>query len=152
MSRIVIVAFAILLSLTGLFGYISYHLKGSLAKVEQALVLSENVRLEGEKALLNRDLSCKIDEISVVEVEKEKKELQSKVETLSEQITSLKSGVQKKAPIIITQKENSNVGTQQIEILIGSELLSSDLKRLLQSSYCTVEPNDPSCSSGQSSN
>lgn len=138
--------------MTALFGYISYHLKGSLAKAEQALVLSENARLKGEKALLNRDLSCKIDDTSVVEVEKEKKELQTKVETLSEQIASLKSGVQKKAPIIITQKENSNVESQHVEILIGSQLLSDDLKRLLQSSYCSVEPDDPSCSPGKSSN
>lgn len=150
MNRIVIIAFAILLSMTALFGYISYHLKGSLAKAEQALVLSENARLKGEKALLNRDLSCKIDDTSVVEVEKEKKELQTKVETLSEQIAALKSGV-KKAPIIITQKENSNV-EPRIEILVGTELLSDPLRLLLDKSYCTTEPDDSYCTAGKSSN
>lgn len=141
MNRIVIIAFAILLSMTALFGYISYHLKGSLAKAEHALVLSENSRLQGEKALLNRDLSCKIDDTSVVEVEKEKKELQSKVDDLDKQIVSLKKGIKKP---VTPPKENSQV-EEQNEILVGPELIDPALLSLLNKSFCIAEPEDSEC-------
>jgi len=151
MNRIVLIAFAVLLSFTILFGYLSYKFHAEKAVAVGELRVAQESLKTAQKAYETKDLSCKIDDTSVVEVEKEKKELQTKVETLSEQIANLKTGITKKPTIIITQKENSQVEKQN-EVLVGSELLSDDLKRLLNSSYCSVETNDPSCTTGQPSN
>lgn len=137
------VTFYIILGLsiaTASFGYISYHLNGELSVAKQSLKEQENVVLSLQKAVKQQDESCKINDDSVVEVENQKKELQSKLDSVIEQISKLTSGIKKPA----NSKETSDV-EKQSDFLAGDELLSPALQRLLNSAYCISEPTDQLC-------
>jgi len=138
MNRIVLIAFAVLLSFTALFGYLSYSFHSDKAIVVGELRVAQESLKTAQKAYETKDMSCKINDTSVVEVEKEKKELQTKVETLSEQIASLKSKKLLTKPIATSKDEVKSY-------LTGDEMLSEELVVLLHNSYCTVEPSSSEC-------
>lgn len=119
-------------------GWLSLSLHDDKVIAEQALVQAINVNSDMQKSLNLRDLSCKIDDKSVVEVEAEKKALSNKLDELSTQISKLKSGI--KHPV--SPNKNNPEAPKNAEantILDGTELLSDDLKRMLTESYCLVE-------------
>lgn len=120
------------------FGYLSYSLSNDKAVAESALVQVIDANTELQKSLNLKDLSCKQDDKDITELEADKAVLKDKVESLSAQITKLKSGIKKPVSQNINNPEapkNAEANT----ILDGTELLSDDLKRLLTESYCLVE-------------
>ena len=127
-------------------GWLSLSLHDDKVIAEQALIQAINVNTDMQKSLNLKDLSCKTDDKDVVQVEADKKVLQSKVDELSTQISKLKSGIKKPTQNNTEAPKNAEANT----ILDGTELLSDDLHRMLTESYCLVE----TCSSvptGQSS-
>lgn len=120
------------------FGYLSYSFYGDKVEAESALVQVIDANTNLQKSLNLKDLSCKQDDKDTTELEADKAILKDKVDSLSSQITKLKSGIKKPVSQNINNPEapkNAEANT----ILDGTELLSDDLKRLLTESYCLVE-------------
>lgn len=120
------------------FGYLSYHLNGVNAELELGLVQAIDVNTSLVKSLNLRDLSCKIDEQSAVEVEAEKKDIQTKIEGVSENIEKLRKP-QDKQEII----KNENL--KETNVLPDDGLLSANLTGMLREGFCSVEPSDNLC-------
>lgn len=139
------------LSMLAALSYVSVQLYESKIKAEQSLKDSKETILALENSIVKKDLSCKIDDTSIVELEKEKKELSNQIDSLSTQISKLKSGIVSKSNISdkkeMLPKENDYV--EKPNTLNGSELLSPDLKRLLKQGFCLVEPTDSYCTTRQ---
>lgn len=130
------------------FGYLSYSLYADKAVAIHALKESQETVAGYEKSLNLAYSSCKIDDTSVKEVEAEKKELVVKTEDISKEIIKLPSGIKKPTNNNMITEAPKNA--EESNVLTGSELLSSDLRKLLLQSYCNVEPSDSKClSTGQ---
>jgi len=125
-------------------GWLSLSLHDDKLIAEQALVQAINVNSDMQKSLNLKDLSCKIDSNSVVEVEVEKAVLKDKTEAISQEISKLPSGI-KKLPAINNMITEAPKNAEESNVLTGSELLSDDLRKLLLQSYCNVESNDQQC-------
>lgn len=124
-------------------GYLSLSLHDDKVVAVHALKEAQETVAGYEKSLNLAYLSCKIDDASVFEVEAEKKELIVKTEDISKEITKLPSGVKKSSNNSIITEAPKNA--EESNVLTGSELLSSDLRKLLIQSYCNVEPSDQQC-------
>ena len=93
-----------------------------------------------------KEQSCLIDDLSVAQVETEKKELEDKIGSLEEQLTKLsKQGPLIKKPNTISTNTEAPKNAEQSNVLVGTELLGDDLIKLLFDSYCTAEPTDSYC-------
>lgn len=134
-----------LLASTAGFGYLSYSLSNDKAvAVAQLKTANETVERYKKDAEL-KDLSCKVDDTSVVESIAEKQEVRDKIDNLVVKINKLKTGV---AIAPSDTETNKNAKTTTI---YGSELLSLDLRLLLDSAYCIASPQDSICgAAGQS--
>lgn len=128
------------MALSGLFGGLSYHFYGAKAEAESALIVAIDANTELQKSLNLQVDSCTINDASVVEVEAEKATLQSKLDSVVEQISKLTSGLKKP----VNTKDIPNV-EKQSDFLAGDELLSPALQRLLNAAYCIAEPTDQLC-------
>ena len=124
-------------------GWLSLSLHDDKLIAEQALVAAINVNSDMQKSLNLKDLSCKQDDKDAVDLEADKKVLKDKVDDLTAQISKLKSGIKMSVKTVpVSQNTNNPEAPKNAEantILDGTELLSDDLKRLLNSSYCLVE-------------
>ena len=118
----------------GQLGSISEY-KGQAHKATEAL---ESL----QKSLNLRDLSCKQDMDSTVELETENKYLNGKSDVITQEISNLPSGVKKPTNNMITEAPKN---AEESNVLTGSELLSDDLRKLLLQSYCNIEPSDQQC-------
>lgn len=142
------ITFYIILGLsiaTASFGYISYTLSGDLAVAKQSLKDKEDVVLSLQNAAKQQEISCRIDDTDVATVEADKKLLRARVDDITQQMANLKSGIK--------QTTNNTTGANDVKTntkLDGSELLSDDLRKLLDSSFCSTEPSDCSIPTGQS--
>lgn len=125
------------------FGYLSYSLSNDKAVAEQALIQAIDVNTAIQKSLNLRDLSCKIDTASAVELESDKTGLKDKTEVISQEISKLSTGVKKPAINNIITEAPKNA--EESHVLTGSELLNDDLRKLLLQAYCNVEPNEQQC-------
>ena len=136
-------------------GWLSLSLHDDKIIAEQALVQAVNVNSDMQKSLDLQTLSCKQDDKDTVDLEADKKVLKDKVDELSTQISKLKSGIKMSVKTVpVSPNTNNPEAPKNAEantILDGTELLSDDLKRLLNSSYCLVET-CTSVSTGQSAN
>ena len=131
----------VFLASTGLFAYHSYSLKGELGKASEALSNCANANLSLQNSLKQQELSCKVDDVAIVELTSEKKELQDKMEDLKERIDKLS----KSKPLYLpssTQKENTN---NETNVIPNSALLSPELISLLNEAFCAVEPEHSNC-------
>lgn len=124
------------------FGYLSYSLKGVNAELELGLVQVIDVNTGLVKSLNLRDLSCKQDIDSTVELETEKKDLNDRSDVITQEISNLPFGVKKPTNNIITEAPKN---AEESHVLNGNELLSDDLRKLLLQSYCNIEPSDQQC-------
>ena len=124
-------------------GWLSLSLHDDKVIAEQALVQAINVNSDTQKSLNLKDLSCKIDTVSVVEVEAEKAVLKDKTEAISQEISKLPTGVKKPAINNIITEAPKNA--EESNVLTGGELLSDNLRKLLLQAYCNVESNDQQC-------
>lgn len=128
-----------LLASTAGFGYLSYSLYGDRA-VAVAQLKDANIAIIGYQNSLNlRDSSCKIDNTSVVEVETEKKDLQSKVDAVSEKFDKLK---------VITATKPSvkqEIINHETNVLPDDGILSPNITSLLHEGWCASFPSDKLC-------
>lgn len=130
-----------LLASTAGFGYLSYSLYGDKA-VAVAQLKTANETAEGYKNSLNlKDSSCKLDNQAVVEVETNKKDLQSKVDAVSDKFDKLK---------IITATKPSfkqEIINHENNVLPDDGILSPNITSLLNEGWCNAFPSDKLCRS-----
>ena len=139
--KVLFVSNLVFLASTGLFAYYSYSLKGDLSVVERDLSNCANANLSLQNSLKQQELSCKADDVAIVELTSEKKELQDKMDDLKERLDKLS----KSKPLYLTpptQKENTN---NETNVIPNSALLSPELVSLLREVYCNVEPEHSNC-------
>lgn len=130
-----------LLASTAGFGYLSYSLYGDRA-VAIAQIKDANDAIVGYQNSLNlRDSSCKIDDTSVVEVETNKKDLQNKVDVVSDKFDKLK---------VITATKPSvkqEIINHETNVLPDDGILSPNITSLLNEGWCDSFPADDVCRS-----
>lgn len=139
--KVLFVSNLVFLASTGLFAYYSYSLKGDLGKASEALINCANANLSLQNSLKQQELSCKVDDVAIVELTSEKKELQDKMDNLKERLDKLS----KSKPLYLTpptQKENTN---NETNVIPNSALLSPELVSLLNEAFCSIEPDDNRC-------
>ena len=139
--KVLFVSNLVFLASTGLFAYKSYSLTSDLGKVERDLSNCANANLTLQNSLKQQELSCKADDIAIVELTSEKKELQDKMDDLKERLDKLS----KSKPLYLpspTQKENTN---NETNVIPNSALLSPELVSLLLEAFCSIEPDDNRC-------
>lgn len=139
--KILFVSNLVFLASTGLFAYKSYSLTSDLGKASEALSNCANANLSLQNSLKQQELSCKADDVALVELTSEKKELQDKMDDLKERLDKLS----KSKPLYLTpptQKENTS---NETNVIPNSALLSSELSRLLNEAFCAVEPEHSNC-------
>lgn len=125
---------------TASLGWLSVHNYRAKVEAESALVVAINVNTEMQKSLNLKDLSCKIDDKSVVELDADKKDLQTKIEGVSESIEKLRiPKPQAKQEII------KNESLKETNVLPDDGLLSPNIIGLLRQGYCSVYPADSEC-------
>jgi len=129
---------ALLVSTVG-FGYLSYSLSNDKA-VAVSQLKDANISIAGyQKDAELKDSSCKVDDSSVVESLAEKQEVRDKIDNLVVKINKLKTGV------AIAPSETETNKNAKTTTIYGSELLSLDLRLLLDSAYCIASPQDSIC-------
>lgn len=136
MNRLFIITIVVLLSLTSLFGYLSYSFYGdrSTLKADVDRLVKANATLVSDVEKASK--SCLIvDEINRKHNE-EQKALDEKKEELVEKVDSLPS-IQSKAPKKATDKESSYVEDDGVVHL--DSRLPDELIKLLQQSYNSVQ-------------
>lgn len=136
-------ALAILVLLCSFLGYKTYDLSEQKATLSVALGSAQDALKASEKAYETKDLSCKQDNTSAVELEQEKSSISDKSDVITESLTKLtkkNNNGASNAP----QKENQNV-IQKDVYLPDDGLLSPRLIGLLNQSYCIAEPTSSEC-------
>ena len=130
-----------LLASTAGFGYLSYSLYGDRA-VAVAQLKDANDAIVGYQNSLNlKDSSCKLDDQVVVEVETNKKDLQSKVDAVSDKFDKLK---------VITATKPSvkqEIINHETNVLPDDGILSPNITSLLNEGWCDSFPSDDVCRS-----
>nr|DAH57215.1 MAG TPA: hypothetical protein [Caudoviricetes sp.] len=145
-------ALAILILLCSFLGYKTYDLSEEKATLGVALKEAGKALEDQKKAYETKDLSCKQDDTSIVELEQEKSSISNKSDDITEALNKLSKTTPKNnngasnAP----QKENQNV-IQKDVYLPDDGLLSGNLRRLLTESYCIAEPTSDQCLSTKQS-
>ena len=145
-------ALAILVILCSFLGYNTYDLSEQKATLGVALTSAQEALKASKNAYETKDLSCKQDDTSTVELEQEKSSISDKSDAIIEALNKLPKTTPKNnngasnAP----QKENQNV-IQKDVYLPDDGLLSSNLRRLLTESYCVAEPTSDQCLSSRQS-
>lgn len=124
-------------------GWLSLSLHDDKVIAEQALVHAINVNTDMQKSLNLKDLSCKIDDDSVVEVESEKKILKDKIDVINDNIEKLR--LPKGNPSVAAKQENIKNENLKPNVLPDDGLLSPNIVGLLKQGYCTTYPNDSEC-------
>lgn len=139
-------ALAILVLLCSFLGYKTYDLSEEKATLTSSLNDAAKALDDQKKAYETKDLSCKQDDTSVVELEQEKSSISDKSDAITESLNKLPKTTVKtnngasNAP----QKENQNV-IQKDVYLPDDGLLSPRLIGLLNQSYCIAEPTSHEC-------
>lgn len=128
-----------LLASTAGFGYLSYSLYADKVVAVAQLKTANETAEEYRNSLNLRDSSCKLDDQVVVEVETEKKDLQSKVDVVSDKFDKLK---------IITATKPSvkqEIINHETNVLPDDGILSPNIAKLLHESWCNAFPSDKLC-------
>jgi len=144
-------ALAILTLLCSFLGYKTYDLSEEKALLGVAFTSAQEALKASQNAYETKDLSCKQDDTSTVELEQEKSSISDKSDAITESLNKLPKTIPKNngasnAP----QKENQNV-IQKDVYLPDDGLLSPRLIGLLNQSYCIAEPTSDQCLSTKQS-
>jgi hypothetical protein len=121
-------------------GWLSLSLHDDKIIAEQALVVAINGNSDMQKSLNLKGLSCKIDSVSVVEVEASKKDLQTKIESVSDNIEKLRNPKPQ-----VKQEIIKNESLKESSVLPDDGLLSPNIVQLLKQGYCSTYPTDSEC-------
>lgn len=140
--KVLFVSNLVFITSTGLFAYYSYSLKGDLGKASEALSNCANANLSLQNSLKQQELSCKADDVAIVELTSEKKELQDKMDDLKERLDNLSKSKPLYLPSPPTQKENIS---NETNVIPNSALLSPELVSLLNEAFCSIEPEHSNC-------
>lgn len=124
---------------TAALGWLSLSLHDDKVVAVEALKEAREAVAGYQKALNLKYLSCQIDTASVVEVEEEKKAIQTKTDEVSAKIEKLRN------PVVVKQEIIKNESLKETSVLPDDGLLSPNLVRLLRENYCSVEPTDNLC-------
>lgn len=124
---------------TAALGWLSLSLHDDKVVAGEALKEAREAVAGYQKALNLKYLSCQIDTTSVVEVEEEKKAIQTKTDEVSAKIEKLRN------PVVVKQEIIKNESLKETSVLPDDGLLSPNLVRLLRENYCSVEPTDNLC-------
>lgn len=125
---------------TASLGWLSLSLHDDKVVAVHALKQSQETIAGYEKSLNLKYLSCEINDTSVVQVEADKKDLQTKIEGVSDNIEKLRS-----AKPQVKQEIIKNESLKESSVLPDDGLLSPNIVRLLHQGYCTTYPNDNEC-------
>lgn len=128
-----------LLASTAGFGYLSYKLSGDKAVAVDQLKTANETAERYKNSLNLKDSSCKIDDQAVVEVETDKKDLQSKVDAVSDKFDKLK---------VITATKPSvkqEIINHETNVLPDDGILSPNITSLLNEGWCNAFPSDNVC-------
>ena len=128
-----------LLASTAGFGYLSYSLSNDKAVAVSQLKDANDAIAGYQKAAELKDSSCKIDDQVVVEVETDKKDLQSKVDVVSDKFDKLK---------VITATKPSikqEIINHETNVLPDDGILSPNITSLLNEGWCESFPSDYVC-------
>lgn len=131
---------------TASLGWLSVHNYRAKVEAEQALAQAINVNTDMQKSLNLKDLSCKIDDASVVELNTEKNKIDEDISPINDQLKDL--ATVKKTPVIKspTVKVNTNETTKdESDYLPDDGFLSPNVKRLLNNGWCSVYPSTSQC-------
>lgn len=124
----------------GALGWISLSLHDDKVVAVEALKEAREAVAGYQNALNLKYLSCKIDDTSKVQVEADKKDLQTKIEVVSDSIEKLRvPKPQAKQEII------KNESLKETNVLPDDGLLSPNIVSLLRQGYCSVYPSDSEC-------
>jgi hypothetical protein len=141
--RFLLGALAVLVLLCSFLGYKTYDLSEKNGTLGVALTSTQEALKASQKAYETKDLSCKQDDTSTVELEQEKSSISDKSDVITEALNKLPKKTNNGASNA-PQKENQNV-IQKDVYLPDDGLLSSNLRRLLKQSYCIAEPTSSEC-------
>lgn len=141
--RFLLGALAILVLLCSFLGYKTYSLSEEKATLGVALTSAQEALKASQKAYETKDLSCKQDDTSTVQLEQEKSSISDKSDVITEALTKLPKKINNGASNA-PQKENQNV-IQKDVYLPDDGLLSPSLLGLLKQSYCIAEPTSGEC-------
>ena len=120
---------------------LSAHLYKGKVEAESALVVAINVNTDMQKSLNLKDLSCKIDDASVVELNAEKNKIDEDISPINDQLKDL--ATVKKTPVI--KSPTVKVNKDESNFLPDDGLLSPNVKRLLNNGWCSVYPSTSQC-------
>lgn len=121
------------------FGYLSYSLYADKAVAVHALKESQETIAGYEKSLNLKGLSCDLSDKAVVVVESEKKDLEIKINTVSDNIEKLR------IPKPQVKQENIKNENLNTTVLPDDGLLSPNIIGLLKQGYCSAYPTDSEC-------
>lgn len=121
------------------FGYLSYSLYADKAVAVHALKESQETVAGYEKSLNLKGLSCDLSDKAVVVVESEKKDLETKINTVSDNIEKLR------IPKPQVKQENIKNENLNTTVLPDDGLLSPNIVGLLKQGYCSTYPTDSEC-------
>lgn len=128
-----------LLASTAGFGYLSYSLYGDKVVAVSQLKDANDAIVGYQNSLNLRDSSCKLDDQAVVKVETDKKDLQSKVDAVSDKFDKLK---------VITATKPSvkqEIINHETNVLPDDGILSPNITSLLHEGWCDSFPTDDVC-------
>lgn len=134
-------------STTGL-GWLSLSLHDDKVVAVEALKEATQAVAGYQKALNLKYLSCQIDDASVVEVEKEKKQIDEAISPINTKLKDLATVKKPVAPVAqsngLTPKQNETTKDES-NFLPDDGLLSPNVKRLLNNGWCSVYPSTSQC-------
>lgn len=136
------ISFYIILALsatTAGLGWLSLSLHDDKVVAESQLKDSLLAISNYQIALNLKDASFNVDDKSTVEFMQEKEEVREKIDNLVIKITNLKKG------IAIAPSETETLKNAKTSTIYGDELLSLDLRLLLDQAYCLASPEDNLC-------
>lgn len=129
---------------TAALGWLSLSLHDDKVVAVEALKEATEAIAGYQKALNLKYLSCDIDTASAVEVEADKKDLQTKIEGISDNIERLRLGTSTPKPQV-KQEIIKNESLKESSVLPDDGLLSPNIVSLLRTGYCSVYPSDSEC-------
>lgn len=129
-------------------GWLSLSLHDDKVVAVEALKEAREAVAGYQKALNLKHLSCDIDTISAVEVEKEKKQIDEVISPINSQLKDLatvkKPVTHVAQPTGLTPKQNETTKDES-NFLPDDGLLSPNVTRLLNDGWCAVYPSTSQC-------
>lgn len=126
----------------GALGWLSLSLHDDKVVAVEALKEAKEAVAGYQKSLNLKYLSCQIDDTSVVEVEKEKKQIDEVISPINSQLKDLATV---KKPVTHVAPKQNETTKDESNFLPDDGLLSPNVTRLLNDGWCAVYPATSQC-------